>query len=77
MNKKRKKLIRSIEEKIEDITIDDRIIILNMICSKIGREKIFFEGTGCRLLFKIIPYYLLEEINEFINEAKKKTQLSF
>lgn len=76
MNKERKKLIRSIHRYIEDIEIDDRRYLLNIIAENY-KDLLYEEGTGTRILYKVISNKVLRDMNEFIQEAKKKTKLSF
>ena len=75
MNKIRKRNIRFIEDNINDILIEDRVFILNMICEKLGRHELFEEGTGIRLRYSILNDDLLIKIKKYIIESKKKTQL--
>ena len=77
ISKERKKLIKSINDNINEIEIEDRRTILNMIAVVTDREHLYEEGTGIRISYKNIPQLLLEDLDEFITEAKKKTALSF
>jgi len=77
MKKKRVRLVKYVNENIENCTINSKIQILNMITQKIGVDNIYEEGTGIRILYSKIPGYLLQEIVDFVKEAIKETELKF
>lgn len=77
MNKYRKKLIKKIDNDINDILIEDRIFLMNMIALKIGTDDLYQEGTGTRILYKKMPDDLLKDISKFIKKAKRKTEIKF
>jgi len=76
MNKERKKLINSVHDNINDILIEDRIKILNMIQDVVDIEDLYEEGTGIRLLYSNLSDSYLKKINDFIIEAKVKTHIN-
>ena len=76
LSKERIRLIKRISTDIEDCEIEDRRHILNIIAEKLGRKKLFQEGTGTRLTFSILDYEMLKRIDEFITQAKEKTKLN-
>ena len=91
MDKKRKKyknsrifMIKRIYYDIQNILIEDRIWVMNEISMRAPKtlnkrqgDILFFEGTGCRIRFSDISISLLIDIDNYIQEAKKKTLLSF
>lgn len=77
MKEKRRKLIKYINDKIDDCLIEDRIEILNMIVQKSGGKNLYEENTGTRILYKHIHNILLINIKEFIDISLKKTLLNF
>lgn len=74
--KERRKLIRKINEDINDILIEDRIYVGNMIAMNIGKNHLYGEGLGCRVSFSKLNTSLLKQINEYIKESLKKTKLN-
>lgn len=76
MNKKRKFLIRNIISDIGDCLVEDRIKILNLIALRVGSDNIYEEGTGCRVMFKLMSNDFLVEINRYIIEMKKATYIN-
>lgn len=72
----RKKNINFIEDYINDCLIEDRIIILNIIVERIGKESFYEENTGIRIMYKKINNSLLLYIKDYITEAIKKTSIN-
>lgn len=77
ISKKRKRLIKYINEKINDIEIDNKIDILNIIAQQCGQGVIFEEGTGCRIMFDQLDDALLELIKKEMDNGLKKTLINF
>ena len=73
--KERKLLIKNIDNNIGKCLIEDKITIFNKISTQIGIENIFQEGLGIRILYRKMNMYLLEEINDLVEDMKKKTKL--
>lgn len=73
----RKKLIRNIHENIDDVILDDRKIILNMILFRIGSSFFYEEGLGTRLKYNKLSNSLLQDIDIELLKMKEKTKLNF
>ncbi len=77
MNKKRKLLIKNINNHIGNVMIADKIILLNMIAMKVGSDHIYEEGTGVRIMYNLISTSLLVELDDLVQEMKKATAIDF
>ncbi len=75
MNRQRKKLLRQISEKVNDIEIEDKRYILNIIAFKYGMDILYEEGQGLRILFDELDCVLLKEIWKLIEKGLKKTTI--
>ena len=77
ISSKRKKLIMSIHKNVTNCMVEDKRIILCMIVgSGVSTNKLYGEGTGTRILYKVLSDSLLQELNTFIINASKKTMLN-
>jgi hypothetical protein len=77
ISSKRKKLIINIHKNITNCMVEDKKIILCMIVSSgVSTNKLYEEGTGTRVLYKVLSDSLLEELDAFILNANKKTMLN-
>jgi len=77
ISRKRKKLIMSIDKNITNCMVEDKRIILSMIVSSgVSTNKLFPEGTGTRILYKVLSDSLLHELDVFILIASKRTALN-
>ncbi len=77
MYKKRKKLISFISEKIEECGIECRIDILNYIAGWYRQEILFFENTGCRIMFESLSKKTLLEIKKMILTDLDKFKIDY
>ena len=77
LNKKRKFLIRNIIADIGNVTIPDKVKILNLLALRVGGDNIYQEGLGSRIMFKLMNTDLLVEIDELVQEMKKATAIDF
>ena len=76
----KKKMIRYIDDNIQDVDMDTRRYILNIIASSIGpsavNDVIYEEGTVCRILYSNINDITLDEIMEAIKKNIPKYRLN-
>ena len=75
MNKKRKLLIKNINNNIGNVLIADKIILLNIISQRVGSIHFYEEGTGVRIRYSRMSNALLTELDELITEMMKKTYI--
>ncbi len=73
MSKKRKKIIKYMDENINEIEISDKKIIAQMVIS--SDIRLYGEGTGVRFWFKDLEYSLLLSIYHATQHFRKKTQI--
>lgn len=73
--KKRKRNIKYVDLNIDELTIEDRAKVLNMIVIE-GQNQIFYEeNTGCRCRYSEIRDDILEMVVDFVKIAKQKNML--
>ena len=77
MDKKRKELVKFINENINICGKDLKIDVLNQIASKYGTEVLFESGNGISIMFDELQYNFLEDIKKMVDEDLSKHLIDF
>lgn len=65
------KMVRYIEQKVSELSTNDRDVIYNRIMAKhnVPDEKVSLKGTGVQVKYKYVPPECIEEIYNFIKKV--------
>lgn len=77
MNKEKKKLIKYINNKVNNLIIEDKKYLFNTLAPYINIENVYEEAEGIRMMYKHIELYHLQDIAEYIKKNIYKTEIDF